>query len=579
MQLHVGLFQFCVNTSMGWLEGAGRLYPLSFFLQYPFFYLFKTPIVYQAARLVFISLSLISSAWLIQLIFRNIKISLFFLLIIPALWSIRAMSDPLTSYAILLPALTLFVMLSLSGFIKSLESKNHQTAWLVFSLIAYFCAVMTYELGIVTFFCILLIARLYSTSSKNYFLKILPHLVLTLLYAMAYLTAHHYATGEYNGTTLGHLDLNTLLTFLYQLTASLPLNYGIFSGHCFKPIVFTLFLSTPFAIIKVSALFIIAFFGFYSLFPSLNFTKRQRVFLLQLGIVLNVIPALLIASTIKYQAILAWGLGYLPVYIQYLGTACIGLSLLGCINTSMPDTTKKRNLKLILACLFAVVACLSLIFNTVIVKRENLSWQDGRSLEVQAINAGLLSTLPTNAILVSKDQWTTPAFYLQYGNIKNQSIILINTKQILPRSQTNDTQHLLGNYPFPGIKKPYHIVGTLSKSTQGFRLSNPRLVSAKKTSPLFFMKYTQIPYALDGTGSVSLGKITQLDFSLIGTKPQLTGLTVSDPKIFAAKGSQSEFYSGMNPQNINISWHCFRKFDLPPTSFNQLGHVNICSVP
>lgn len=520
-QSHTSLLAFCIDSSKAWLLGNGRIFPLGFFLQYPSFYiLYKSAVLYQTARLVFIGLSLITTAWLLKLTIKNIKVSFLFLFLVPALWSIRDISDPLTSYSIFLSALTIFIMFSLCCFVKFNENKK--VFWLSLSLLAYACALLTYELGVITFFCVLIIAWFNRITRKNFFLAILPHAIISALYLTACFIARHYAIGSYDGTTLGYFNKNALLTFIYQLTASLPLNYGIFSGHCFKLAVFASFFQSPFSIIHIIILFCISFFALNKLLLSLILDRTQRLFLLSLGLTLNIIPALLIASTIKYQNILAWGLGYLPVYIQYIGTAFIFLSFL---------SQKKRNFRIIFSLLFSIITCLTLIFNTAVVKKENLIWQDGRDLEISAIQHGLFNNLPPEAIIISKDQWATPAFYQQYGGIRNTSIILIDSSQLA---------HV--------ALKP----------------------------PLFFMKYDQEPYAKDG--QVLFGQITDLSFQSINGSSQLTGLTIANPTIFSKQGNETSLTHSTHNQPMQVTWLCFRKIE-PPTSFHMANHVNICKVP
>ena len=569
---NISLFALCLTYIKSWIA-LGRIFPLGFLVQYPFFYLFTVPFLYQIVRVIFIWLSLLSAAWLLQLLIKNIKASLLFLFLIPAFWSIRNMSDPLTSYALLLPALTLFIFFSLISFIKFNQTKK--ALWLSLSLISYTCALMTYELGVLTLFCVLVIAWFSQPQKKQFVLSVVPHVLLTCLYIILCLILRHYAISTYDGTTVAHFHKHLFLTFIYQLTASMPLNYGIFSGHCFKKVVFLSYFQEPFSIIILITVFIIVFFSFNKLLPHLVFTKKQRLLLLNLGLTLNIVPSLLIASTIKYQKVLAWGLGYLPVYIQYIGTAFIFLSLFSLLNASKKSDLQKSNIRILFSLIFSLITCLSLIFNTAVVKKENVLWQNGRDLEISAIEQGVLSHVPPGAVLVSKDQWANPAFYQQYGKVNTRALILLDSSQLTPKFSSMQT---LPDYSFaPPKENSYKILGTIQQTPQGFTILNPQVSRTNVISPLFFMKYDQMPSSKDG--DVIVGQITGLEFKFVKETPQLTGMTLTDLTFFSKQGNQTHIKFVKNTQPIEITWLCFHKFDLPPPSFNLVNHVNICKIP
>lgn len=117
-----------------------------------------------------------------------------------------------------------------------------------------------------------------------------------------------------------------------------------------------------------------------------------------------VIPSLLMAVSIKYQAWLHWGFAYVPGYIQYIGMAFLLLYLLN----------KIKRFHRAVASVLSLILCLGFMFNSILVQQENSLFKYPRALDDQALQAGLLNHFPESGVLMTQDSWVNPAYLMQH---------------------------------------------------------------------------------------------------------------------------------------------------------------------
>lgn len=404
---NLSLFDFIKALNANWIAN-GRLFPMAILVSYPFFYFFNTPFSYHVIQICCIWLSFFSVAWLIKLITKQMQAALLFLLLIPAFWSIRDSHDPLTSYALLLPSVTLFITLSLVFFIKYIETPRMR--WQLASLFFYISGLLTYEIGIVTFPAVILLTLLYPPSCwQRISIKILPYLATTLIYLLINFLIRYHSSFLYDGIGVGTLALFPR-TFAIQLTASLPLSYWFMKNSLGHMISILLNRDSSEWWI-VASIFFISFSGCFYLIRQLSLTSKQKWILTLLGLAFMIVPSILIGTSQKYQQWLTWGIGYLPVYLQYIGIALI------CI--PIAAWTHSLPLRMLYASLFSVLSCMAFLLNTSIVQIKNEVFLAPRSLVEKALQHGVLSGVPPSSILVvNNDGWNTPYFYMQNANVR-----------------------------------------------------------------------------------------------------------------------------------------------------------------
>jgi hypothetical protein len=199
---HQNFFSGIWSYMREWLVN-GRFFLVSVFSSVAMFYLFPNVIFYQIVRTIFIWLSIFSFAWLVRRITKNASASGLFILCVPLCWSIRDFPDPLTSFAIFLPLLTLFMALTLIFFLKYQETM--QSSWLALSLILYMLALSTYELGIALLFLLPILIWFGPDASKHSRHSFIAYCMLTLLYLVINLRLRYNSASVYNARIVAEL--------------------------------------------------------------------------------------------------------------------------------------------------------------------------------------------------------------------------------------------------------------------------------------------------------------------------------------------------------------------------------------
>lgn len=546
-QLHSGIWKYSLEVGVDASLAQGRIFPLSYFTLLPPLYYFPNPFAYQWVRVAFIWLSYISVAWFIRLITKNSKAAWLFLLLAPAWWSIREASDALDSYGLQLSILSIWVALSLCCFVKFVEQKKW--GWYGFSILLYGLALLTYEPGMVAFFCLVILAWLHKASKKQFLIRILPYVILSIVYVTAYILVQKHDPHLYGGVKVGSVGLSTVMTFLYELTAAFPLDYGIFYGHFFEAKVFLAFFKKPYLVACLILLAFSSYFALRSLLAGFALSKQDRLTLVALGMPLCIFPALLMAASAKYTHILTWGLAYLPIYVQYIGMSLFLLAWLSKLKISWHP---------VVCFVLSLIVCLSLIFNTYAVNAENNRFQNPRDLAIDAIQHGILNGLPQNAAIIAEDHWFQPAFFLQYGGRSFYTMPLNHRQTITPGLPTAD--HTLSG-------KQHTVNGWTS-------LTHPELLSPNvPPQPIYFLWSNSLPDSKDGT--VILGRVRELDFKMIHNTLMLHHMTLVGTWYFTSLGPTKTLNYNNTPQNIQVKWSCGRHIDIPCFAFQSPGAARI----
>lgn len=411
LQSNVGAY--IVSEMQAW---NFRFFPLSIFSTIIIFNYFKTALSYQVVRSLFIFINLLSFAWLIKLMTHKIEHAVLFLLLLPLCWSMRVGSDPLTSFAIFLPLLGIFTAWSMIAFIYYQNSQ--QMYWYATSIILFFASLATYEIGMINFFLILLLQIEYKKSYKEVLTNIKPYAILFFAYLLVTYYLHHNQKLIYDGILLGGFRLWGD-AFFAQLSSALPLSY-LFAKNC--PLSFAELHHYLRSVLFFSSLFILAFVLFLQLIPNVKIKNDRNFFLL--GLILLTFPAAIIASSLKYQAIVYLGDGYIPVYIQYLGTASLLLSLCNAINKFAANHKWLHGL---LALIFSLCLVLSVACNWQIVLYKNQLYYNHRSIMENALRRNILAMVPQDSMLITKIRlWNNANFYALHNKFRLQRVSDIN---------------------------------------------------------------------------------------------------------------------------------------------------------
>ncbi len=399
----LALWKEIIRNALHWITYDGRLYPLAS-LSTAIYYYAPDPLTYHTLILFFVCLSLVSFyAWLRSLEV-NTSVSFFLVAIALSLFQIRAYHDPITSYACLLPV-SASLGFSSSFFFKEYLKKG-QVWKLFFSQFLFLSALLTYEVNLVFFF--LLLATLKQT--RRWKIALFP-LSITIAYLATTLYLRTLHPPHYPGTTFS-FSIRGIKTYLFQISAALPLIYPIFGRVSFLKgwtVLYQIF-SLRTVIINLIYTYI-----FYQL---LNQAIKKKELQLPDPVKwsawsLILFPPVMIAITQKYQdEITRPGLGYLPVYLSYFGSALIISFLI------IKNTPQKK--VILTSSILGSLATLTFTINLMATSALNHIWKDPREMLEDAFQKKILEPhlIKKDFINVTDHYWLNPQYLLQQSQIK-----------------------------------------------------------------------------------------------------------------------------------------------------------------
>jgi hypothetical protein len=517
---HQTLWQYTWQDAKGGSVSEGRLLFASLFND-PIFYYFQSPLGYQIVRVVFIWLSVLSGAWFIQLTCKNTKISMLFIALFPLFWSISEMSNALVSYAIMLQVLVILILLGLCCFMKYLEKKN--LLWCSGALVAYILALTIYEPAVILFFAIGIIAWDARASVKQFMLQMLPFLLISFAYLVIYYRLRSHG-GGYDGTAIGALNGHAIMTFIYQLTAAIPLSVGLFHAHWLNAKILAPFFYSPLYCTIIVVLFFAAWVLFYRLIKTCVLTQKQKHLLGGLALPFCIIPSILIAISIKYQVWVRLGYGYVPLYVQYVGMTFLFIVL----------CSKIKRLHALMAGLLSAILCLSFMFNLTSVQSLSDRFKYPRALEQKAIQAGLLKGLPVNASLMTSDNWSNVRYWMQVAGIRPHLIPLGPMERLPPMSIPMKQQRLGSYIPIKSV---------------------------------FFIWSNHLAGTSDGR--VMLGQVQHLNYRNEQGTSILSEIVLTRAVVFSSEAGQQTLTYPREPQHVAVSWVCLPHHDVPCLSLKD----------
>jgi hypothetical protein len=450
----LGLMQYMNDALV-----IGRFYPLSVLSSVSMFYLFPQVSTYQVVRLIFIWLSILSYAWIIKQITRLSSAAWLLVLFVPMCWSIRDMPDPIVSFAVLLPLLSLCMSLSVIFYIN--YQKSGLQDWRSWSLLMYIFALATYEFGVTTFCLLAVVSILGPDARKRPYRDLWPFMLLTVGYVAVNIAVRLMRVDGYNGLLVGQAS-GFIPTFIAQLVSSLPLSYRVIAGEPSISIVnlFNWISAKPYLMALMIYVFLLMVMTMNFLLRKIKIGRQGLLCLLGLGLTLIIIPSAIIATSSKYQHIISAGKGYLGVYLQYFGMSMLLIALISGVNQRASVRLFHQAMAVMLSTLFVYGWLLN--YYVVMTVNNRLSYQ--RLLTESALQHRLLSELPPQAIIITPLLlWTNADFYRLHSGFTPHAITDINNLSMLPPdsnpSYVIDAHHLAqtrAGYVLLGEVKHYH---------------------------------------------------------------------------------------------------------------------------
>lgn len=372
--------EFSYRVCRAWLVDYGRIL-LPWPAIYGFFYVFRDEL---AARLADMAL-FISHVSITIYLLRRVGISwrtvVIFLLALLSLLQIRDYGDPLAAYAGFSQVVGILLMLSLVLLHKWYVSKD--PVWLAASSMLSAISMTCYEVNAVylPIAMVVVLTCRHRSRARDAFIVATPFIAFMVLS----IYVKHIALTPYDGSTFGHMK-DVPITFFKQLLATAPGSFYAFIGH----------LTFPFADVLNAAISSWLAWGVLILWSGsalvvVRFERSNqpglRVAIFAAAMLLLVPPALISAS-VKYQSLLTWGTGHVPVYYQCFGLAFI----IAAVIDRLTDATRWQRAIFVVPVLGACVALnweLNMLHSTSL----DVAFREPRDSLVTALNKGLFENI------------------------------------------------------------------------------------------------------------------------------------------------------------------------------------------
>jgi hypothetical protein len=241
------------------------------------------------------------------------------------LFQLRATFDPILSFYALLQVVVALLLASLIALERYLDGGRR--AWLVASVALHLGVLLEYEVALPLFVLHAILIWTARTAWSNRIALTAPFAATSVACFLAFVAlravylppASEYQLNADPGAFLG--------TLARQTSAGLPLSYfgsdqcGLFPSWR-RPIEVARFAFAGGGLVVFAGMFAACRLGLRAgLTEPVAAGDRGLLRLGLLGAALAVLPAVLVSVSARHQKLIAFGVGYLPVYIQYFGVA------------------------------------------------------------------------------------------------------------------------------------------------------------------------------------------------------------------------------------------------------------------
>ena len=389
-----------------WIQGEGRLYPLSFVQGYGQFELIHDLKVYKLILLLWVLASTVAVFLVLVRMGIGERAAALVLVGVGVLFQFRVYLDPIVAFNGLMPAMLILTALSLWLFQGWLRDGGRVR--LAGSIVLYVLAAMTYESAYVFTVFHLAVAVVELGSLRRGLRASTPLIVptLVLLGIAAYLRATATSGGE--GIYQPRLEPGPMVeATLDQLSAALPLSYaGLGSYPSLRPRWDVLVSGIGFWALVVGIVVGLAAWALLRGGDAFGRGGRRATWQLAVvGVLMWVVSAVPIAVSRRYQDELSPGVGHIPVYVEYFGFAMLAYAALRALaQTRLARRPALRTAGVAaLAVAIGTVGALTYRANSVVA--GVLAPSHERYAMGDAAEAGLLRDVPATSQLAWTPNW------------------------------------------------------------------------------------------------------------------------------------------------------------------------------
>ena len=411
------IWNYIGDNITSWLH-QGRLFPVSNIYVSLLLYLVPNAFAYKLIILLFVVLDVYVLGLFLWKLTQSRWFTYLAMATMPLVFQIRYYHDGLVAYHLLMQIILLVILLAALTLIRFMETKK--PGWLIVSLGIYALGLLTYEIGFINILVLCFVVFCYEKEGlrevfrwKNVWKTvkyIMPYFLITLgiLGITAYFK-NQYGT-NYDGIQVSMDFGKFLVTACKQAFAALPLSYYFLAndnlGFAFN--------TNPVAILKDVTWLDLVVVGLF-LWVVLKKCKvegrlHKRPLLWGVALVLWWVPALIIGVSSRYQGELFWGIGHIPVYVEYFG---IILFAVLCLSFVMSLIRKEKLRKMISGVIYVglgFVLLINLQNNREVTSLLNETYKYSRDILDASLEDDFLEKVPEGSTLIVEN----PLIYLEY---------------------------------------------------------------------------------------------------------------------------------------------------------------------
>jgi len=451
----ITIWERYLNEVSGWLQGAGRFYPVSW-LVYFWHYFVDSLILTKLTNFFLIYLGALIVA---LTLYKLKKQELFVLLVslsLPVIMQFTIFMDPITAFTFLMPVLFLFLILSILFLVLYLEEGKSRNISL--SFIFYLFSILTYEVAYLFWIIHVLIIYSYKKNFMKTLIKGAPLIILGLTSITSYFILQWYFIEKNYDLSLNstypifslHLDsLGVVMhAFLKQSFGIIPLlnaskslyHYGIeifLNIPAYNWLIFFICIGYVFKSV------IRKYLDFGVIITKGSSNKNPNLYDVSFGVLLIFLSAIPVALSGHQQKLIERTIGntYLTEYIQYYGVAIILSCILYYLITLKSTNKSVYFIKYLVILFFTISAALTMASNINTINNSNSIYKYPRNLLENSLRLGLLNEVGKDDIIIRK---------YRYGHDNVRNYLKITNKNLNICRIDKSLYSCLSNF-FPNI--------------------------------------------------------------------------------------------------------------------------------
>lgn len=376
-RFETSVWQLSWAVSQVWIERAGRLL-LVWPMLYGFFYATRDTLAIRLADLALLALHIGAVLWLLRRLGFTARRLGLYLLVLLALFQIRAGDDPIGAYASFCQVLGLLMTIAL--LLLERWWRSGATSMLLASIMVAALSLLMYELNLIylPLAAVVILRAPYAGKARKLLLLALPFCA----FVFASLVVKQRATQLYPGAALGDVA-GILPTYLKQLVATLPGSFYALAGwEALRPAALAWRVATTPAFLAAGVLAVVCWALLLGRYQRVGQAHAASSSIGWGALGLLLMAPSLIAISARYQTGLSWGQAHLPVYYQYFALAALVAMAL--------DQPRLRGALVWLAPVFGAYVAANLAMNQYQADWLDRAFREPRESFVSAAKAGLL---------------------------------------------------------------------------------------------------------------------------------------------------------------------------------------------